>query len=131
MTRAGKIVTFIEAYCKIPEGAQVGRPIKVKKFQKQFVQDVCDNPHGTSCAYLCVSRKNAKSALISAVALAHIVGPEVKQNSQIISGARLGDQASLSDLKKRYKSSQRAATHVVLLWYSFGVGNNITQYDAN
>jgi len=36
-----------------------------------------------------------KSALIAAVALDHIVGPEAKQNSQIISGARSRDQASL------------------------------------
>ena len=105
--------------------------MKVTKFQKQFVQDVCDNPHSTSRAYLCVSRKNAKSALIAAVALADIVGPEVKQNSQIISGARSRDQASLSDLKKRYGSSQGGATHVVILWYSFGVGNNTTQSYAN
>ena len=115
MICGGKIGAFIEACCKIPEGAKVGQPMKVTKFQKQFVQDVCDNPHSTSRAYLCVSRKNAKSALIAAVALADIVGPEVKQNSQIISGARSRDQASLSDLKKRYGSSQGGATHVVLL----------------
>ena len=95
MTRGGKIVAFIEAYCKIPEGAQVGQPMKLMKFQKQFILDVYDNPHGTSRAYLSVARKNGKSALIAAVALAHIVGPEAKQNSQIISGARSRDQASL------------------------------------
>ena len=95
MTRGGKIVAFIESYCKIPEGAQVGQPMKLMKFQKQFILDVYDNPHGTSRAYLSVARKNGKSALIAAVALAHIVGPEAKQNSQIISGARSRDQASL------------------------------------
>ena len=95
MTRGGKIVAFIEAYCKIPEGAQVGQPMKLMKFQKQFILDVYDNPHGTSRAYLSVARKNGKSALIAAVALAHIVVPEAKQNSQIISGARSRDQASL------------------------------------
>ena len=95
MTRGGKIVAFIEAYCKIPEGAQVGQPMKLMKFQKQFILDVYDNPHGTSRVYLSVARKNGKSALIAAVALAHIVGPEAKQNSQIISGARSRDQASL------------------------------------
>ena len=95
MTRGQKIVAFIEAYCKIPEGAQVGRPMKLMRFQKQFIQDIYDNPHGTSRAYLSVVRKNGKSALIAAVALAHIVGPEAKQNSQIISGARSRDQASL------------------------------------
>jgi|TARA_B100001094_G_C17859741_1_gene636837 phage terminase large subunit-like protein len=44
------------------------------KFQKQFILDVYDNPHGTSRAYLSVARKNGKLALIAAVALAHIVG---------------------------------------------------------
>ena len=95
MTRGEKIVAFIEAYCKIPEGTQVGQPIKLMKFQKQFILDVYDNPHGTSHAYLSVARKKGKSALIAAVVLAHIVGPEATQNSQIISGARSRDQASL------------------------------------
>ena len=90
-----KIIAFIEAYCKIPEGAQVGQPIKLMKFQKQFILDVYDNEYGTSRAYLSVARKNGKSALIAAVVLAHIVGPEAIQNSQIISGARSRDRASL------------------------------------
>ena len=36
MTRGGKIVAFIEAYCKIPEGAQVGQPMKLMKFQNSL-----------------------------------------------------------------------------------------------
>ena len=65
------------------------------KFQKQFIVDVYHDPHRTSRANLNVARKNGKSALITAVVLAHIVGPAAAQNSQIISGARLRDQASL------------------------------------
>ena len=42
-----------------------------------------------------MARKNGKSALIAAILLAHLVGPEAKQNSQIISGARSRDQAAL------------------------------------
>ena len=95
MTRGEKVCAFIEQYCLIPEGAHVGQPIKLMKFQKQFILDVYDNPHGTSRAYLSVARKNGKSALIAAVVLAYLVGPEAKQNSQIISGARSRDQASL------------------------------------
>ena len=56
---------------------------------------IYDNPAGTSRAYLSVARKNGKSALIAAIVLAHLVGPEAQQNSQIISGARSRDQASL------------------------------------
>ena len=85
MTLGTKIVAFIEAYCKIPEGVQVGQPIKLMKFQKQFILDVYNNLHGTSRSYLSVARKNGKSALIATVVLAHLVGPEPKQNSQIIS----------------------------------------------
>jgi phage terminase large subunit-like protein len=95
MTRGEKICAFIEHYCLIPEGAQVGQPIKLMKFQRKFILDVFDNPHGTSRAYLSVARKNGKSALIAAILLAHLVGPEARQNSQIISGARSRDQASL------------------------------------
>ena len=95
MTRGKKICAFIEAYCQIPEGAHVGQSMKLMKFQKQFILEVYDNPAGTSRAYLSVARKNGKSALIAAILLAHIVGPEAKQNSQIISGARSRDQAAL------------------------------------
>ena len=42
-----------------------------------------------------MARKNGKSALIAAILLAHLVGPEERQNGQIISGARSRDQASL------------------------------------
>lgn len=94
-TRGQKVCAFIERYCLIPEGAQVGQPMKLMPFQKQFILDVYDNPAGTSRAYLSVARKNGKSALIAAIVLAHLVGPEAKTNSQIISGARSRDQASL------------------------------------
>jgi phage terminase large subunit-like protein len=95
MTRGEKVCAFIERFCLVPEGKSVGQPIKLMPFQRKFILDVYDNPHGTSRAYLSVGRKNGKSALIGAIILAHIVGPEARQNSQIISGARSRDQASL------------------------------------
>lgn len=64
-------------------------------FQRKFIIDTYDNPHGTSRAYLSIGRKNGKTALIAAILLAHICGPEAVQNSQIISGARSRDQAAL------------------------------------
>ena len=50
MTRGEKICAFIEHYCLIPECAQVGQPIKLMKFQRKFILDVFDNPHGNSRA---------------------------------------------------------------------------------
>lgn len=95
MTRGEKVCAFIERYCVVPEGKLVGQPIKLMAFQKKFIKDIYDNSHGTSRAYLSVARKNGKSALIAGILLAHIVGPEARLNSQIISGARSREQASL------------------------------------
>ena len=95
MTCGQKICVFIEAYRIIPESVQVGQPIKLIKFQRKFILDVFDYPHGAKRAYLSVARKDGKSALIAAILLAHLVGPEARQNSHIISGARSRDQASL------------------------------------
>lgn len=95
LTRGEKVCQFIETFCPVPEGKLVGQPMKLMAFQRKFILDIYDNPKGTSRAYLSVGRKNGKSALIAAILLAHIVGPEARQNSQIISGARSRDQASL------------------------------------
>ena len=78
MTHGEKVCVFVEQYCLISEGAQVGQPIKLMKFQKQFILYVYDNPYGASRACLSVARKNGKSALIAADVLAHLVGPEAK-----------------------------------------------------
>ncbi|KGH17063.1 terminase large subunit [Comamonas thiooxydans] len=95
MTRAEKIIAFVEQFCLTPEGAQVGQPMRLAGFQKQFILDVYDNPAGTRRAILSIARKNGKSGLIGALLLAHLVGPEAKQNSQIVSGAMSRDQAAL------------------------------------
>ena len=95
MTRAARIIEFIERYCVTPEGAHVGKPLVLADFQKDFIRQVYDNPAGTRRALLSVSRKNGKSGCIAALLLAHLVGPEAKQNSQIVSGAMSRDQAAL------------------------------------
>jgi phage terminase large subunit-like protein len=95
MTRAARIIEFITRFIVTPDGAQVGQPMVLAEFQKQFIRDIYDNPHGTRRALLSVSRKNGKSGLIAGLLLAHLVGPEAKQNAQIVSGAMSRDQAAL------------------------------------
>jgi len=93
--RAERVIRFIETFCRIPEGAKVGQPIELADFQKKFIRAIYSNPAGTRRAYLAIARKNGKSALIACLLLAHLVGPEAKQNSQLVSGARSRDQAAL------------------------------------
>lgn len=95
MTRGEKVIAFIERYCRVPEGAMVGAPLKLEPFQRRFVLDVYDNPHGTRRGIASIARKNGKSGLIAGLLLAALVGPEAKLNSQIVSGAMSRDQAAL------------------------------------
>ena len=95
MKESERIITFIERFCLVPDGVHVGKPLVLAEFQKAFIRDVYDNPHGTRRAYLSIGRKNGKSGLIACLLLAHLVGPRAVQNSQIVSGARSRDQAAL------------------------------------
>lgn len=94
MTRGERVIAFIHRYCRVPEGNLLGKPVELLPFQRKFILDVYDNPHGTSRAYLSIARKNGKTGLIACLLLAHIVGPEAYQNSRIVSGARTRNQAA-------------------------------------
>lgn len=73
----------------------MGKPVVLAEFQRDFIKAIYDNPKGTRRAYLAIARKNGKSALIACLLLAHLVGPEKRLNSQIVSGARSRDQAAV------------------------------------
>jgi phage terminase large subunit-like protein len=95
LSRGQKVVAFIEKYCLAPEGEHIGKPIKLEKFQRKWILEIYDNPVGTHSAYLSIARKNGKTALIAAILLAHLCGPESVQNSQIVSGAQSKEQAAV------------------------------------
>lgn len=94
MTRGQRVCAFIERYCIVSEGDLIGQPIKLQPFQRRFILECYDNPAGTRRGYLSIARKNAKTATIACILLAHIVGPEAMQNSRIISGAMSKEQAA-------------------------------------
>lgn len=94
LTRGERNCLFIERMCVIPEGDDVGKPVKLAKFQEEFIIAVYDNPYITDTAILSIARKNAKTGTIAFLDLIHIVGPEAKQNSRIESGAMSRKQAA-------------------------------------
>jgi phage terminase large subunit-like protein len=93
MSKAEKVIQFIESYVLVPEGSNVGKPMVLAEFQKEFIRAIYAD--GVRRGYLSIARKNGKTGLIAAILLAHIDGPVAVQNSQIISGARSRDQAAL------------------------------------
>jgi phage terminase large subunit-like protein len=94
-TRAEKVILFIERFVKVPEGSEVGKPLILSDFQKDFIYAVYDNPYNTRRGILSIGRKNGKTALIACLVLAHLCGPVAIQNGQIVSGALSRDQAAL------------------------------------
>lgn len=95
VTRGDRVIAFVEKYCRVPEGKLVGQPVRLEDFQKKFIWEVYDNPDGTTEGILTIARKNGKTALIACILLCHLVGPEARLNSQIVSGARSRKQAAL------------------------------------
>ena len=93
--RGESVIAFIERYCLIPDGAGVGKPMRLANFQKDCIRAIYDNPAGTRCGLLSIARKNGKTGLIAALLLAHLIGPEARQNAQLVSGAMSRDQAAL------------------------------------
>lgn len=98
-TRVNAIISFIEKLT-IPSGVGEGKPFKLRPFQKRFIKDVYGpiNRQGHRAvrrAILAIGRKNGKSALIAALVLVHLVGPEAVRNGEIYSAANDREQASL------------------------------------
>jgi phage terminase large subunit-like protein len=97
--RARKVIEFIE-HLTIPTGKGQGTPFKLAEFEKKFIRDIYEPtlPDGRRIvrrAILSMGRKNGKTALTAAIALAHLVGPEAIPNGEIYSAANDRDQASI------------------------------------
>lgn len=94
LTRAERNMAFVEKYCVVPEGMLMGQPVKLADFQEAFFYAIYDNKDLTYEAYLSTARKNAKTGTIAMIVHVHLIGPEAKRNSEIMSGARSRDQAA-------------------------------------
>lgn len=71
----------------------------MREWQKKFIRDIYE-PHGADGrrvvrrAILSIARKNGKTALIAALVLVHLVGPEAVHNGEIYSAANDREQAA-------------------------------------
>ena len=98
--RAERVIAFIEQLT-IPSGVGQGGRFRLKDWQKQFIRDIYE-PHdpvtgqrSVRRAILSVARKNGKSALIAALVLVHLIGPEACENGEVYSAANDREQASI------------------------------------
>lgn len=92
-TRGERNAAWVEAYCRIPEGKDRGKPVKLRDWQVMEFRRLYDSP--TRTLILSFGRKNGKTALIAFLVLLHLCGPEAELGSEIVSGARSRDQAAM------------------------------------
>jgi phage terminase large subunit-like protein len=96
--RARDVIDFIERLT-IPSGIGAGQRFELMEWQKRFIRDIYSPQQNgkriVRRAILSISRKNGKTALISAIVLAHLVGPEAIPRGEIYSAANDRDQAAI------------------------------------
>lgn len=94
-TRAQRNIAWVEKYCRVPEGKDIGKPLKLPKYMREDFVAIYDNPHGTRRAIISRGRKNAKTTETGCICLLHLCGPEARPNSQLYSGAQSREQAGI------------------------------------
>jgi phage terminase large subunit-like protein len=95
MKRSKRNIDWIQEHCRIPEGFDVGKDVRLRGWQKELLVRIYDNPHGTRRAIASYGRKNAKTTFSAFLLLLHLCGPEARPNSQLFSAAQSRDQASV------------------------------------
>lgn len=97
MTRADKVIKFIQTL-RCPDGAHAGEPFKLRPWQRRWIKKVYKTKAGKRLvrqAVLSMPRKNGKTALIAALCLAHLCGPEAVLNGQLYSVSYEREQAGI------------------------------------
>lgn len=83
LSRAERVIAFVETL-KITSGMHAGRPMQLRDWQKDIIRAIYD-PTGADGlrivrqVLLTMARKNGKTQLAAALALAHLVGPDPRR----------------------------------------------------
>lgn len=95
LSRAERNISWIEKHARIPEGKDVGKPVRLREWQRAEIRKIYDNPAGTRTAIISFGKKNAKTTLAAFLLLLHLCGPEAVQNTQLPSTAQSKEQAAV------------------------------------
>lgn len=99
LSRAQRIIAFVESL-KITSGMHAGKPMHLRDWQRDIIRAAYD-PVGNDGrrvvrqVLMTVARKNGKTQLAAALALAHLCGPEAEQRGQVFSAASDRNQAAI------------------------------------
>lgn len=98
LNRADRVIRFIEALT-ITSGVHAGRRMKLRPWQREIVRAWygadASGRRIVRTGLLTMGRKNGKTGLVAALALAHLVGPEQERRGQVVAAASDRDQSGL------------------------------------
>jgi len=97
LTRAEKVIRFCEVL-PITAGVHAGRRLKLRPWQRDIVNALYREKNGKRIvrnAVVSMPRKQGKTALAAALALAHLIGPEAEERGQVFSAASDREQAAI------------------------------------
>lgn len=96
--RAERVIGFIE-HLRVPDGTKAGQPLRLDPFQKEIIIEVYtrddQDKRIVTSSIMSIARKNGKTALVAALILVHLVGPEAVPFGQLYSVAFDRGQASV------------------------------------
>jgi len=98
MSRADRVIAFCE-FLPITSGIHAGRKLVLRPWQKDILKAMYKTDENglrmVRTSLVTLPRKNGKTALASALALCHLLGPEAEQRGQVFSAASDREQASI------------------------------------
>lgn len=97
LDRPARVIAFIESL-KLTSGKFAGQNFILRPWQRAIIDRIYgpgEASRAVRTALLTIPRKNGKSQLAAALALAHLVGPEAEPRGQVFSAAADRDQAGI------------------------------------
>ena len=98
LSRAGRVIAFCQ-FLPITSGIHAGRKLVLRPWQKDIINSIYatngDGLRVVRTALVTLPRKNGKTAMASALALCHLLGPESEQRGQVFSAGSDREQAAL------------------------------------
>lgn len=88
---------WLEQHCYVPDGPKAGDRLRLTDHQLEKLRRIYRRPDKLPRrVILSEARKNAKTAFASFIVLLHTVGPEAKPFQQVVTAARVKEQAALT-----------------------------------
>jgi phage terminase large subunit-like protein len=88
---------WLEAHCYVPDGPRAGERLRLTDHQLEKLRRIYRlSDRLPRRVILSEARKNAKTAFASFIVLLHTVGPEAKPFQQVVTAARVKEQAALT-----------------------------------